>query len=120
MKMTINKEYTTLDKMDMVKDAAKQFKQIYTDGDLYSIALDEINGMMYGAEILKATVDVFPTGYAEAGDVEFQIELIVLSCDSFQRVRYYICAHYITDTLKIIGVDRPGLLGSVETFEKIS
>lgn len=120
MKMTINREYTTLDKVDMVKNAAKQFKSIYTDGDLYRIALDEIDGVIYGAEILKATVDVFPVGYAADGDVEFQIELIVSNWNCFQRLRYYISAHYITDTFEIIGVDRPDLLGSVETFGKIS
>lgn len=121
MKMTINKEYTTIAKMDMVKDAAKQFKAIYTDGDLYRIALDEINGVKFGSvEVLKATVDVFPAGYAEAGDVDFNVELILSAFQSFQKVSYYISAHYITDTLDIIGVDRPDLLGSVETFEKIS
>ena len=118
--MTINKEYTTLDKMDMVKDAAKQFKAIYTDGDLYRIAIDELDGVKYGsAEVLKATVDVFPAGYAEAGDVGFNVELVIMAFQSFQKVSYYISAHYITDTLDIIGVDRPEL-GRVETFEKIS
>ena len=48
MKITIEKRLTTVDKLERTKQQMKEFKAIYTDGDLLRMFRDAVDGWEYG------------------------------------------------------------------------
>lgn len=88
MKVTIDKQYTTVANMPSVRAACKEFKSRYTDGDLKRVAYDDL-GMdeFYNAEVVSATVEGFnATPYVIA--TQFWVTLIARTPTHFYTIEY--------------------------------
>ena len=69
MKITVDLDLTTASKVAEVKADAKEFKAIYTDGDLLRMFLDSIPEedsfeIPYNPQIVYCNLEAFPGGYA--------------------------------------------------------
>ena len=90
MKITVNKEFTTLSQLPKVKDDIKEFKARYTDGDLKSMFCDVVNDWTaYGAEIISVSGEAFPGGYVYNDETQFHIEIICRKYGEFVVLRFY-------------------------------
>lgn len=99
MKIRLNKEYTEAWMVETIKDAMKDFKAMYTDGDLkraFEDATDIDTG--YSADIIRCNVDAFDAGYAFDNKPVFAVDMLMEKHDGFTKIHFYVDADLNVDT----------------------
>lgn len=98
MKITINKEGTTLAQVEHVKEAMKEFKARYTDSDLRRVMNDHCEklGLWEAAstlsgDILRCDVDAFPDGCFCSDPVHYAVEIVIARYGhGYTFLRFYV------------------------------
>lgn len=99
MKITLDKQFTSLEKAPMVKEAMKEFKARYTDADVRNALTDYFESKemwdlvtCLSGEILKVELAAAPrTMYQPDNDMQYAVELVVSQyMQGFTFARYYI------------------------------
>lgn len=100
MKFTVDKEFTTLAQLPQVREDCKEFKGRYTDNDLLSIFLDEIEefDIPYGVSVLSANITAFPGGTDFDNQTCFHVELNCKGFEAFYVISYYCNLDFCIDT----------------------
>ena len=91
MKITLNKEYTEKHQEQMVKDAMREFKNTFTDGDLLREFIQQTDNWNVSGQIIKCEVDAFAAGWAEPnyGGADFEVKIWVDCCIKVYSICYY-------------------------------
>ena len=104
MKITMDKQMTTLDQVAPMKEAMKDFKARYTDGDLRRVFydfLDEIKNYdaatAIGGEIVKCEVSAFPINNFCWIGANYAVEITI--CNFFNG--YAFLRFYVDQDLKM-------------------
>jgi len=98
MTITMDKTMTTLDQVAPMKEAMKEFKARYTDGDLRRVMydyLDEIKNYdavcCLGGEIVKCEVSAFPVNMYRFDGVNFAVEITICNYfNGYAFLRFYV------------------------------
>ena len=100
MKITIEKRYTTLDKVERTKQQMKEFKEMFTDGDLLRMFRDAVDGWEYGYgdEIIRCNLEAFPGGTMETDETHYSVEILLEGFRRFTKIRFYISQSAVIDT----------------------
>ena len=72
MKITIDKNFTTLAQRDKVKEDIKEFKSRYSDSDIEWV-LKRAHEETYGADLLAYDIEAFPHGQFWGDETSFAI-----------------------------------------------
>lgn len=108
MKMTINKDFTSIAQVAKVKEDMREFKSRYNDNDLLQTFQDSTG--LCGTcsyEVLKATVEAFPKGMLYGDDTTFCVELFLYGCNEFAKVRFYCGLNLEVDTSDLMWFGNP-------------
>lgn len=87
MKISIDKNFTTLAQLPRVKEKAKEFKAANTDGDIRREFEDQTDYNVFG-DILKCDVTVFPVSII-GEEVNYQVDMIIDGYIDFKRIHFY-------------------------------
>lgn len=87
MKISIDKNFTTLAQVEAVKEKAKEFKARYTDGDI-RWNFEEQTEYNVNGEILKCDVSVFPTSFLSE-ECNYEITLVIDGFIDFKKVHFF-------------------------------
>ena len=103
MKISIDKKFTTLDKLERTKQQAKEFKEIYTDGDLLRMFRDAVDGWHYGYsdEIIRCNLSAFPGGTMETDENHYSVEILLEGFKQFTKIHFYISQSGEVDTREV-------------------
>jgi len=108
MKMTIDKNNTTVGMIPVVKAGLKEFKTRYTDNDLLNAFEEQTCEVTaHGAEIISATVE----GFGTYGSVWYRVDIIAYSYIRFFKIHFYCDSELVLD-------DDP-LLSECEVFKRV-
>lgn len=99
MKIRLNKEYTETWMIEAMKEAMKDFKAMYTDGDLKR-AFEDATGIDtgYSADIIRCNVEAFDAGYAFNHRPSFMVDMLMEEYDKFTKIHFYVDADLNVDT----------------------
>lgn len=105
MKITMNKEMTTISMKNNLKEAMKEFKARYTDYDLRNALhgvfaeaeLWEACNALYG-DIIRCDVDAFPEYTTIWVGAHYAVEMVIESTIRITRVRFYVDQDLKVDT----------------------
>lgn len=129
MKITIDKERTTLAQVDKMKEAVKVFRDSWTEKDLFAVfchASHEIEMMALGSRydaVLSCSVNVFPAGWNDDCDVWFGVSMDVKGWSRFAEIHFYIDNNGNIDTRDFDLVARfnpQGKMYSVIEYERVT
>lgn len=100
MKITIEKRLTTVDKLERTKQQMKEFKAIYTDGDLLRMFRDAVDGWEYGYsdEIVYCKLEAFPGGTMETDETHYSVDMLLEGYDTMTKLHFYISQSGEIDT----------------------
>lgn len=99
MKITVEKEYTTLAALPKVKADMKEFKARYTDNDLLSAFWDAVEiDHPWGHNVISANVESFPGGTDFDNKTEFHVSLITHGWREFCEIDFYCNLDLTVDT----------------------
>ena len=103
MKITIEKKLTTLDKVERTKQQMKEFKEMFTDGDLLRMFRDAMNGWEYGYsdEIIRCNLEAFPGGTMETDENHYSVDILLEGFRRFTKVHFYISQSAVVDTREV-------------------
>ena len=103
MKITIDKNMTTVDKMQRTREQVKEFKEIYTDGDLLRMFRDAVDGWKYGYsdEIVYCNLSAFPGGTMETDETHYSVDMLLEGFRRFTKVHFYISQSGEVDTRRV-------------------
>ena len=90
MKITVDKNYTTIAQLPKVKADMKQFKETFTDSDLLGEFYRQ-TGIESGwnHDILSVSVVAFPAGFFYGDDTHFSVEIITRGWREFREIKFY-------------------------------
>lgn len=78
MKITVNKDYTTIAQIDQVKADVKEFKARYTEGDLKRAFFDAVDiHPANSSDVILCRGDAFPGGYEYNNETHFSMEMLL-------------------------------------------
>ena len=119
MKITIDKRLTTIDKAERTKAQAKEFKEIYTDGDLLRMFRDAVDGWQYGYsdEIIRCNLEAFPGGTMETDENHYSVEILLEGFRLFTKIHFYISQSGDIDTRYILDGDKWMKMWQVEEYK---
>ena len=122
MKMSINKEYTTLKQAEQVRRDMREFKERYTHGDLLRAFCDatDINET-WNHDILSVTVEAFPAGSYFDDVTHFHVKMLTHGWRKFCEIDYYCDLDLNVDTRDLTdwqGVSMGKKLYSCEVYER--
>lgn len=95
MTVTIDKAYTQMAYMKEAKEAVKEFKVAFTDGDLRRMAEEAFD--LYLGDILKADVEVFNGDYF-GFTPHYQVQLFTYRFSEMFRVWFYLDEKFEVNT----------------------
>lgn len=99
MKITVNKELTTLAGAEKVKADIKEFKARYTAGDLWREFFDQTGiDCPWNCEILQVTGDAFPGGTFYDNETHFSLKIIAKGFYEFYEINFYCDSNLKVDT----------------------
>lgn len=117
MKITVEKKYTTLEKLPQVKADMKEFKARYTDNDLLNAFVDATDIIdPYAADILRCDVEAFPAGSDFDDETHFGVEMVTFTYAKVCVLRFYVDMDLTVDTRKAYLSD--SMLYSCEVYTK--
>ena len=99
MKITVNKEYTTISQAPAIKEAIKEFKARYTDGDLLREYRDQTgtDEKLWNFEALEITGESYPAGSYYGNAPAFTFNAILVNRSSFGIVRGFATIYFHCD-----------------------
>lgn len=92
MKIKIDKDFTEEYKMERTKEQAKEFKGMYTDGDLLRMFRDAV-GMeneLYNLDIIRCNLSAYPGGSMETDENHYRVEMLCEGYEEFYKVTFLI------------------------------
>lgn len=99
MKITINKEFTTLGKVERTKEQMKEFKEIYTDGDLLRMFENAVDGCYCDSrDIVYCKLSAFPGGTMETDETHYSVDMLIEGWDTVTKIHFYISQSGEIDT----------------------
>lgn len=109
MKITMDKTLTSVAQVNDLKGAMKEFKAMYTDGDLKRVLLDAIQELddhgtaecqnsIWCADILRCDVSAFPTFSTIWVGATYHVEMVMEKHDRFIRANFYVDHELKVDT----------------------
>lgn len=99
MKITVDKELTTLAGAEKVKADIKEFKARYTAGDLWREFFDQTGiDCPWNCEILQVTGDAFPGGTFYDNETQFSLKIIAKGFYEFYEINFYCDSNLKVDT----------------------
>ena len=109
MKITMDKTLTSVAQVNDLKNAMKEFKAMYTDGDLKRVLLDalqeldeagtiESRNSIWCADILRCDVSSFPTFSTIWVGATYHVEMVMEKYDRFIRASFYVDHELKVDT----------------------
>lgn len=100
MTITINKKLTTLDKVDRTREQMKEFKVVYTDGDLLRMFREavDVDELWNPDEIVYARLEAFPGGFAETDETHYSVDMLVDCWSVLFKIHFYISQSGEVDT----------------------
>lgn len=99
MKITVEKQFTTLALLPQVKADMKEFKARYTDIDLLNAFIDATDIVdPYAADILRCDVEAFPAGTDFNDETHFFVEMVTFSYAKICVLRFYVDMNLTVDT----------------------
>lgn len=104
MKISVNKEYTTLSQLPKVKDDMKEFKARYTDGDLKNVFCDVVENehehafRFYCSDIVSVNVEAFPAGDLLDNETSFSVTMLCRRHGEFLEAHFYCNLGLTVDT----------------------
>ena len=103
MRITIEKTFTTLDKVERTKQQMKEFKEMFTDGDLLRMFRDATNAWEYGYcdKIIRCDLEAFPGGTMETDENHYSVEILLEGFRRFTKVHFYISQSAVVDTREV-------------------
>ena len=110
MKITIDRDMTEAYLVDRTKAQMKEFKEIYTDGDLLRMFREAINctELGYNFDIIRCNLRAFPGGWAESDETHYCVEMLLEGFKEFYKVYFYITQSGEVDTRKDMPVRYSG------------
>lgn len=90
MKITVNKNYTTLEQAAKVKEDIKAFKEMYSERDLLNAFKNQADRNEWFGDIIKAEAEAFPGGWAYNDETQFCITMVTEGYNKFYKIRFYI------------------------------
>ena len=100
MNITLDKALTEKEKTSRTKKQMKEFKQMYTDGDLLRMfrtaVQDETLG--YCCPVIKCDLAAFPGGYMETDETHYSVNMLLEGWKEFIRIRFFITQSGDVDT----------------------
>lgn len=99
MKITVDKELTTLAGAEKVKADIKEFKARYTAGDLWREFFEQtgIDLPSWNYEILQITGQAFPRGIID-DETQFSLKIIAKGFYEFYEIKFYCDSNLNVDT----------------------
>lgn len=89
MKITMDKQMTTLAQAAKIRQDMKDFKSAYTDGDLLRAYNDATSNYLSG-EVLQAVVEAFPENtYDTDAEARYMVKLFVYDWNEMYQVDYF-------------------------------
>ena len=115
MKMKLDKKYILASQLDDIKQAAKEFKEMFTDGDLKMVAIDQlgINGL-WGQDIVYCNVEAYAASYDLPTTASFSVDMMVEGYNAIYKIRYCCKIDYSCERFLKVNTD-PGMY-SIKTF----
>lgn len=103
MKISVDKEFTTLELRDRVKEDLKEFKARYTDGDLIRAFIDATGKIdPYNTDILSCEVEGFPGGTDFDNETRFKVTIVSRGYGKFCEVGFYCDMNLVVDTRDLV------------------
>lgn len=97
MKITMDKQFTSLNLAKDVKAAMKEFKAMYTDGDVRQCLFNYFSDQdrwdvcdTLSGEILKCELSAAPKNFTWFDGMQYAVEIIIQNWDGFTFCRFYI------------------------------
>ena len=103
MKITVDKNYTTIAQLPKVKADMKQFKEAFTDSDLLGEFYRQ-TGIESGwnHDILSVSVVAFPAGLFYGDDTSFSVDIITKGWREFREIHFYCDEGLSVDTRDLV------------------
>ena len=89
MKITIDKKYTTLDKLERTKQQIKEFKEMLTDNDLLSMFGNAIDEYFMG-DIVYCNLSAYPGGTDETDETHYSVDILLDGYNTMTKIHFYI------------------------------
>ena len=118
MKLTMNKQMTTMAQVAPLKDAMKDFKARYTDGDLRTVMNDYCSRLnaweaanALSGDIIRCDVDAFPNNSIYFDKAWYAVEMVIGRWgNGYTLIRFYVDQNLNLD-------ERPDLI-TMKVFEE--
>ena len=100
MKIAMDRDMTESYLVDRTKMQMKEFKEIYTDGDLLRMFREAINesSLGFNYEIIRCNLRAFPGGWQETDETHYCVEMLLEGWKEFIKLHFYISQSGEVDT----------------------
>lgn len=117
MKITIKKEFTTLDKLERTKEQIKEFKEAFTERDLLGLFMEATNTEIGVVdEVVYCRAEAFPGGAQETDETHYSFDMMLDCYKSIYKIHFYITQSAEVDTRTIWCCGKPLPMFNVEKF----
>ena len=90
MKITIDKELTTLAQAEQVKNDIREFKGTFTDNDLFCHFFNATGiDRPWNCEIISVSASAFPGGSFYDDETQFSVTIIAKGYKEFYEIHFY-------------------------------
>lgn len=92
MKITMDKSFTGPNRVARTKAQMKEFKEMYTDGDLLRMFREAIgdSSLGFNYDIIRCNLRAFPGGYNETDETHYCVEMLLEGFREFVKLYFYI------------------------------
>ena len=118
MKIKIDKTYTEEYMMERTKEQAKEFKEMFTDGDLLWMFREAVDmeDELYGLDIIRCNLSAFPGGTMETDENHYHVEMLCEGFKVFYKLSFYISQSAEIDTRDIWMHDKLAKMYTVSKY----
>ena len=97
MKITMDKQFTSLEMAKDVKAAMKEFKGMYTDGDVRNALFNYFGDQdrwdvcdVLSGDIIQCELSAAPKNFTWWDGIQYAVEIVIRNWDGFTFCRFYI------------------------------
>lgn len=118
MRITIDKHFTTMDMIPRTKEQIKEFKEIYTDGDLLRMFRDATNTWDRGwaDTIIRCNLEAFPGGTMETDETHYSVDILLEGFRRFTKIHFYISQSGVVDSREVWDGDKYMPMWTIESY----
>lgn len=91
MKITLNKEYTEKYMEARTREQMKEFKQMFTDNDLFCMfdaAIGDAADLSYNPDIIRCDLSAYPGGTMQTDETHYFVDMLLKGFDEFITVHF--------------------------------